>query len=90
MVVLPPAPDLKGKGVRANWNATALAFLGDSVWEVCNISLRRKLLCWPRLSKVNFTAVCFTDITTTSYNCAIMLCTCQALRFTGFKTQYDK
>ena len=33
--ILPPVPNLDGKDVRANWNATALAFLGDSVWEVC-------------------------------------------------------
>jgi len=32
--VLPAPPDLSGKVVRANWNATALAYLGDSVWEV--------------------------------------------------------
>lgn len=32
--VLPHKPDLQGKDVRANWNAVALAFLGDSVWEV--------------------------------------------------------
>ncbi|EIE25234.1 ribonuclease III [Coccomyxa subellipsoidea C-169] len=32
--VLPPVPNLEGKDVRANWNATALAFLGDSVWEL--------------------------------------------------------
>jgi 23S rRNA maturation mini-RNase III len=32
--VLPPVPFLDGKAVRANWNAVALAFLGDSVWEV--------------------------------------------------------
>lgn len=32
--VLPPVPDLQGKDVRANWNAVALAFLGDTVWEV--------------------------------------------------------
>jgi len=25
---------LQGKDVRANWNAVALAFLGDTVWEV--------------------------------------------------------
>lgn len=33
--VLPHKPNLQGKDVRANWNAVALAFLGDSVWEVC-------------------------------------------------------
>ncbi|DBA72086.1 hypothetical protein WJX79_005192 [Trebouxia sp. C0005] len=32
--VLPPIPDLQGKDVRANWNAVALAFLGDTVWEL--------------------------------------------------------
>ncbi|CAL8461802.1 g1333 [Coccomyxa elongata] len=32
--ILPPVPNLDGKDVRANWNATALAFLGDSVWEL--------------------------------------------------------
>lgn len=32
--MLPAPPDLSGKVVRANWNATALAYLGDSVWEV--------------------------------------------------------
>lgn len=35
--ILPPVPHLEGKDVRANWNATALAFLGDSVWEVCKL-----------------------------------------------------
>lgn len=35
-LVLPHKPDLQGKDVRANWNAVALAFLGDSVWEVCS------------------------------------------------------
>ncbi len=69
MVVLPPAPDLKGKGVRANWNATALAFLGDSVWEVCNFSLRHGFLSWPRLSEVNVTAVCFTEFINKRLQC---------------------
>lgn len=32
--VLPPPPDLGGKHPRKSWNATALAYLGDSVWEV--------------------------------------------------------
>lgn len=31
---LPPPPSLAGKSVRANWNATSLAFLGDAVWEL--------------------------------------------------------
>lgn len=31
---MPPPPDLGGKDPRKYWNATALAFLGDSVWEV--------------------------------------------------------
>ena len=31
---LPPAPNLHGKTPRRQWNANALAFLGDSVWEV--------------------------------------------------------
>ncbi|KAF5830788.1 hypothetical protein DUNSADRAFT_14055 [Dunaliella salina] len=31
---LPPPPDLQGKNPRALLNTTALAFLGDSVWEV--------------------------------------------------------
>jgi hypothetical protein len=33
--VLPPPPDLNGKKPQRSWNATALAFLGDGVWEVC-------------------------------------------------------
>ncbi|KAK9846419.1 hypothetical protein WJX81_003426 [Elliptochloris bilobata] len=32
--IMPPPPNLQGKTVRANWNATALAYLGDSVWEL--------------------------------------------------------
>lgn len=32
--VLPPAPYVDGKKIRAWWNPTALAFLGDSIWEV--------------------------------------------------------
>ena len=32
--VVPPGLDLKGKQPRAHWNAVALAFLGDSIWEV--------------------------------------------------------
>ena len=32
---LPPPPNLKGKAPRKFWNAASLAFLGDSVWEVC-------------------------------------------------------
>ena len=31
---LPPPLDLQGKNPRAHWNAIALAFLGDSLWEV--------------------------------------------------------
>ena len=31
---LPPPPNLQGKAPRKYWNAAALAFLGDSVWEV--------------------------------------------------------
>ena len=32
--VLPPVPFLDGKKIRAWYNPTALAFLGDSIWEV--------------------------------------------------------
>ena len=32
--VLPPVPFLNGKKIRAYYNPTALAFLGDSIWEV--------------------------------------------------------
>lgn len=32
--VLPPPPELNGKKPQSSWNATALAFLGDGVWEV--------------------------------------------------------
>lgn len=43
--VLPPEPDLKGKDVRANWNAVALAFLGDTVWE---LYVRRRFFYPPK------------------------------------------
>ncbi|KAK9814920.1 hypothetical protein WJX73_002089 [Symbiochloris irregularis] len=33
-LVVPPPPDLKGKAPRVSWNAVALAYLGDSVWEL--------------------------------------------------------
>jgi hypothetical protein len=33
-VWLPPPADLQGKAPQKHWNATALAYLGDSVWEV--------------------------------------------------------
>lgn len=33
--LLPPSAQLQGKAVKAKWNAVSLAFLGDSVWEVC-------------------------------------------------------
>ena len=32
--VLPPPPSLRGRLPRKHWNALALAYLGDSVWEV--------------------------------------------------------
>lgn len=32
--VMPPPPNIGGKDPKKYWNATALAFLGDSVWEV--------------------------------------------------------
>jgi hypothetical protein len=32
--MLPRPPDLRGKSPRSSWNATALAFMGDAVWEV--------------------------------------------------------
>lgn len=32
--VLPPAPDLGERKPEQSWNASSLAFLGDSVWEV--------------------------------------------------------
>lgn len=32
--VVPLPPHLHGKAPRRHWNANALAFLGDSVWEV--------------------------------------------------------
>ena len=32
--ILPPVPFLDGKKIRAWYNPTALAFLGDSIWEV--------------------------------------------------------
>lgn len=31
---VPVPPALHGKAPRKHWNANALAFLGDSVWEV--------------------------------------------------------
>jgi ribonuclease-3 family protein len=31
---LPPPLDLEGRQVRRSWNASSLAFLGDSVWEL--------------------------------------------------------
>lgn len=43
--VLPSEPDLKGKDVRANWNAVALAFLGDTVWE---LYVRRRFFYPPK------------------------------------------
>ena len=32
--MLPAPPNLGGKKPRTSWNATALAFMGDAVWEV--------------------------------------------------------
>ncbi|WPT15975.1 Mini-ribonuclease 3 [Picochlorum sp. SENEW3] len=32
--VLPPAPDLGERKAEQSWNASSLAFLGDSVWEL--------------------------------------------------------
>ena len=32
--MLPPVPNVDGKKIRAWYSPTALAFLGDSVWEV--------------------------------------------------------
>jgi hypothetical protein len=31
---MPPVPALQGKSPKTSWNATSVAFLGDSVWEV--------------------------------------------------------
>lgn len=36
--VLPAPPHLQGKAPRKHWNALALAFLGDGVWEVSAVS----------------------------------------------------
>ncbi len=33
--VVPAPPNLGGRKARTSWNSTALAYLGDSVWEVC-------------------------------------------------------
>ena len=41
--MMPPPPDLHNKQARASWNATSLAFLGDSVWEV-GFTSRNKFL----------------------------------------------
>lgn len=32
--VIPAPPNLSGQALRSNWNATALAYLGDAVWEL--------------------------------------------------------
>lgn len=32
--VVPAPPHLSGQALRSNWNATALAYLGDAVWEL--------------------------------------------------------
>ena len=42
--VLPPAPYLDGKSIRAWWGPTSLAFLGDSVWEVRTLFSHAALL----------------------------------------------
>lgn len=34
---VPLPPHLHGKAPRKHWNANALAFLGDSVWEVSGV-----------------------------------------------------
>lgn len=33
-VIPPPPPTLSGRSIRSGWNATALAYLGDAVWEL--------------------------------------------------------
>lgn len=38
-LVLPPAPDLGQRKADQSWNASSLAFLGDSVWEVRGLGL---------------------------------------------------
>ena len=45
---IPAAPDLDGKSVRAAFNSTSMAFLGDSVWEVrgCHWAIAVLLLLW--------------------------------------------
>ena len=45
--VLPPGLDLGGKKPRAHWNAVALAFLGDSIWEVTGTPAQTCLRCKP-------------------------------------------
>jgi ribonuclease-3 family protein len=32
--IIPVPPNLSGQALRSNWNATALAYLGDAVWEL--------------------------------------------------------
>jgi hypothetical protein len=34
-----PPPNMNGLDPRSRWNATSLALLGDSVWEVCKLFL---------------------------------------------------
>lgn len=41
---LPTPPDLEGRQARQSWNASSLAFLGDSVWE---LYVRRLHFCPP-------------------------------------------
>jgi len=33
-VIVPAPPNLSGQALRSGWNATALAYLGDAVWEL--------------------------------------------------------
>ena len=38
--MLPPVPNVDGKKIRSWYSPTALAFLGDSVWEVGTLPIR--------------------------------------------------
>ena len=43
--MLPPVPHLDGKKIRGWYSPTALAFLGDSIWEVCLPAISQLARC---------------------------------------------
>ena len=68
--MLPPVPHLDGKKIRGWYSPTALAFLGDSIWEVCLLPS----VNWPAVTAIRPAKGLSESDMPSSCTCISMIC----------------